>query len=430
MDKRSSWLLAVGGRYWGAEHSQIASLPMPRVGYDLGAGDWVSVPLPEWAAEIGVGPDRVLMVDASAIVTGDGPAWERCDWLSAAWQHLTGAAERDHERRHGPILSYAFRLKRSQPELFDRAWVNRIFLFLRRWAARRMGRSETSVFGALPTPEIILTHDVDAVKKTPEIRLKQSTFHLWNAVRALLARDPSRAVSMARNSARFALRSDTFWTFSKIRSMEDMAGLRSILHFYGGPAGLKRGRPERLLLDPAYDILHPDLRDELHAFQDGGWTIGLHQSTAAWKAPDKMAEERDRVEKAAGNAVTRCRQHWLFFSWAETWRAQERAGLLLDSTLGFNDRPGFRNGAALRFPPWDFAEERPLGIEVVPMVFMDSQFYDYDPMSPDARTAAMAHWINEIRAVHGEATVNWHTHTIGESYGWEDGYRSLLDLLS
>ncbi len=43
--------------------------------------------------------------------------------------------------------------------------MNRIALFLRRWAAREQGMSEEDLFDSLPKAEIILTHDVDAIAK-------------------------------------------------------------------------------------------------------------------------------------------------------------------------------------------------------------------------------------------------------------------------
>ena len=63
------------------------------------------------------------------------------------------------------------------------------------------------------------------------------------------------------------------------------------------------------------------------------------------------------------------------------------------------------------------------------MLFMDSHFYDYAPMSDVERWDAMSHWLAEVRFVRGQATVNWHTHTITDAYGWGKGYRQLLSLL-
>src|SRR5204863_250619 len=158
------------------------------------------------------------------------------------------------------------------PRQFERAWVNRMYLFLRRWAAHYAQADEDRLLGPLPAAQIIITHDVDAIRKTPEIRIKQGAFHAWNGVRS---------------------------------------------------------------------------------------AMGGH------------------LAKAAGAELVACRQHWLLFSWGHTWCAQEAAGLRRDATLGFNDRPGFRNSAALEFEPWDFARERPCALHALPMVFMDSHFYDY-----------------------------------------------------
>jgi hypothetical protein len=172
------------------------------------------------------------------------------------------------------------------------------------------------------------------------------------------------------------------------------------------------------------------MRSVLKDFVDGGWTVGLHQSTAAWKDSVPMSRERARVADASGADITVCRQHWLRFSWAATWRAQQHAGLARDSTLGFNDRPGFRNGAALEFHPWCFQNDSPLKLSAVPMVFMDSHFYDYNQLSDNERGAVLRRWLTEVREVGGQATVNWHTHTITEVYGWGQGYRELIDALA
>ena len=69
-------------------------------------------------------------------------------------------------------------------------------------------------------------------------------------------------------------------------------------------------------------------------------------------------------------------------------------------------------------------------IEVLPMVIMDSHFYDYQPMTGDERFHQMKRWLDEIKAVRGQATVNWHTHTITSAYGWGEGYIQLLDMLA
>lgn len=387
------------------------------------------VEMPEWARDIAVG--GALLVHSDCLDPQlNCEAWRRCDWLAVAWLMLTGADERAHEASSGAILSYSYRLPREMHALFDKAWVNRIFLFLRRWAARENNASEEELFGSMPRASIVLTHDVDAIALTAEIRLKQGAFQAVNAVRAasrgLFAAAAARVASAARTGFGF----DDFRTLRRVRDMERAAGLRSVLHFYGGRPGLMRRSIRRMLLDPAYDIASDYMRAELAAFREGGWTIGLHQSFDAWIGAPAMQAERARVASATGMEVIHCRQHWLHFSWASTWTAQEAAGLKTDSTLGFNDRPGFRTGHALRLHPWDFVKDAPMELEAVPMLFMDSHFYDYGTVPAEPVRPRMKYWLDEVRAVGGEITVNWHTHTITNTYGWGDGYEQLLDLLS
>lgn len=385
---------------------------------------FVLLSLPDWARDLGV--DGQILVDEACIEPdheSNREDWRRCDWIYAAYLFLSCAMEHDLERKRGPLHSYSRAL--SDSRVFDRAWVNRIFLFLRRWSARIAGQSELEAFGLMPDTEIGMTHDVDALRKTLEIRLKQSAFHAFNATRAI----PNLAKMWGRSKAAlsFAIKPARFDTFSMIRAMEEKAGLRSLLHIYGGAPGWKRMSPKSILLDPAYDVM--SLQSELQLFQAGGWEIGLHQSFDAFADSGMMAAQKTRVEKALGTPIQSCRQHWLRFSLNQTWRAQEEAGFLHDSTLGFNDRAGFRNAAALVVHPWNPAVSAPRKINITPMVLMDSHFYDYAPMDAQERHDAIAHWIEEIRFVHGQATVNWHTHTITDAYGWMDGYRALLAML-
>lgn len=423
-----AWVLECGSRYWGGQQERILEFATTLTSCRCweGSGRWLPVPLPAWADDLGVGGE--LLVDESCLVAGNEEPWQRCDWVAAAWLHVTGAHERAHEAAHGPIHSYAFRLAGADQRLFDYAWVNRIFLFLRRCAAREANASEEQIFGPLPDAEIVLTHDVDALRKTPEIRAKQGAFYAWNAGRAVLSQDWPRAKAMLKRGANFVTRSARFDTIAEVRALEDKAGLRSIFHVYGGPPGWRRASPVKILLDPAYDV--ETLRPELKALIDGGWTIGVHPSVATWRDPLALRRERMHVAAAAEAPVVCCRQHWLKFSWAETWCAQAAAGLRLDSTLGFNDRPGFRNGAALRFFPWNHSDGRPLALEAMPMVLMDSHVYDYAVLSDDERYEAMSRWIGEVRDVRGQATVNWHTHTITDAYGWGEGFRQLVRLIA
>jgi len=66
------------------------------------------------------------------------------------------------------------------------------------------------------------------------------------------------------------------------------------------------------------------------------------------------------------------RQHWLRFDDPEKLFANiDHAGLQYDSSGGWADQLGFRNGAAFSFPPYDFTRERAHDFLSIPLIIMD-----------------------------------------------------------
>lgn|SRR5262245_11983151 len=421
--------LTSGRRYWprgeGVVMAVAAASHIRYLASETRNG--VLVPLPDWAVDLGVGSPPSLLVDARAIVPGEGPIHDRCDWWLAAGLHLFGASERTNEARYGPAHSYAFRL-RVDHRLFERAWANRIFLFLRRAAARASGISEVNIFGPLPSAEILLTHDVDAFTRRWELRLKQSIFHVANAGRLATRGKLAASANRLMAAARFAAGRSDLWMFDDLISDLERRGQHATFHFYAGPSGWRR-RGASALLDPGYDIEEPRIAALVRRLIARGFAVGLHASVGTWRSSEKLEIERRRLESVTGRLVTRVRQHWLRFSWQDTWIAQSRASLAQDSTLGFNDRPGFRNGAALAIQPIT-PDGMQLPLTSVPMVLMDSHLYDYNPNPRHDRGAEIESWIREIRDVHGVASILWHPHTLHPAYGWREGFQLMLEILA
>ncbi|MSQ94958.1 MAG: hypothetical protein EXR98_10445 [Gemmataceae bacterium] len=429
-DAQRAWVLDTLEGYWRGVAEIIARLPLARLlePYEESIPPrFLSVALPDWASHAGV--DGALLIPAQLLVPGDRPAWERVDWLGTAFWFLHACAERAFEQQHGPIHSFRFRLRGWDDRHWDHAWVNRIAVFLREWAARRQGVSARECCGPLPAPEMLLTHDVDAVRKTWAIRLKQTAFHGFNWVRSWVQGRWREGAGKLCHALAFLCRPANYWRFEELTQLETQYGLKSQFNFYGGTGGFMR-RPRDLLLDPGYSVETPAIRAVMRSLQGSGCGIGLHPSFAAWNDADRMAAEKSRVERALGAPINQVRMHWLRFSWHDTWHVQQLCGLRDDSTLGFNDRPGFRNGAALVFHPWDRARQQPMALRATPMVLMDSQLYDYATTNPDQRRATMTRLIREVHGVGGKATIIWHPHVLSPDYGWGGGYREFLHLLA
>lgn len=398
--------------YWVGGEDAVAALPINVRAVPVidGPLQLESVRVPEWAAHCAV--DGSLLVPREAC--GADRRWAGVDWWLAAFLLLEAWHERVHEERHGPVHSWSRRLRGWDSRVWEHAWVNRIGLFIRAWAAE----AAQADFGPPPAARILLTHDVDAVAKTWAIRCKQGAFHLFNAGRLALAGRLRDAGARVAATLRLLVGDDDWMQFDALLARERAVGLRARFHFHADP---RVRTPVRRLFDPGYDIGAPQLVRLLKAIRIQGGEIGLHPGYDSWRSTETIAVQRDWLEHVSGGTVSVCRQHWLRFGWAETWVAQSSAGLQEDTTLMFNDRPGFRNAAALQYRPWDIE-----GLVAMPTVFMDSHFYDYYSMAAEARTRAIRRWLGEVRAVGGTAAVLWHPHTLSADYGWREGFEILV----
>ncbi len=424
---RRDWVVQQLSRYWPAGSGPVSRLAMPEAEctppprHPPRIRD---IALPAWAAHAGV--NGVLCVPDEAVTQGGGEPWQRVDWLHAIDWYVHGFAEAAREHARGPVHSYAIRLRGWDERLWQRAWVNRIALFLRAWAAHAHGVSELQLLGPPPRARIALTHDVDAIAKTAAISIKRAAFDAFKMLRSAARLQCGEAWrSLVHAPAELVARRE-YWCFERIMAIEAEHGATSTFNFHPRPSRGVRG----WLMDPSYDTRSPRFTALFERLREGGWRIGLHPSFDAWDDADELARQRRQLTEAGGGEVHSMRQHWLRFAWDRSWPAQARAGLTLDTTLGFNDRPGFRNGAAVAFAPWLAGAAQPLGMRVLPLVIMDSHFYDYASMSPDQRPAAMQHWIDELVAVGGEASVVWHQRVFSDAYAWAEGYRQLLGMLA
>ncbi len=122
--------------------------------------------------------------------------------------------------------------------------------------------------------------------------------------------------------------------------------------------------------DPNYDLAK--LADILGEADRRGSSVCLHGSYTSVLGGGSLAEEAREMEKSLGKKPLGSRQHWLRFDNHENlFDAIERSELVFDSSLGFAELVGFRNGASFSFPPYNFRQERPYNFLEIPLVLMD-----------------------------------------------------------
>ena len=279
----------------------------------------------------------------------------------------------------------------------------------------------------IPSAKLTLTHDVDAVKKTIPIRFKQGSFNLFNVLKLSSIGKIVEAAYTFRNALRMIFGQGDWNEFDELLQMEANAGVSAVFHFY---ADDRRKNIKRWLFDPGYDISSEELKTLIFRLRDDGHEIGLHPAFDAWRDSELIANQRKILEKNIGSSILSCRQHWLRFSWEKTWGAQSKGGVKKDSTLMFNERPGFRNSTCLSWNPWNPKDSKPHALSSINSILMDSHLYDYRSFTEKDRNAEITRWTRECRAVGGDCCFLWHPHTLNEEYGWRAGFEFLLKELS
>jgi len=418
-------------QYWINKEYLIEKLPIKRVMINIDSGTPLrmeSISLPAWAIHHGI--EGCILVPSECVprnYQGDKKnLWKEIDWFLAIFLLIECWHERLWENKFGPIHSYSLRLKGWDERAWERAWVNRIGLFLREWAAHKIGEPNEHLFGKKDKAEIKMTHDVDAIKKTWAIRFKQTAFILFNAFRALLHGNFLTAARKIKKSLFFFFTNENWMVFNKLLAYEKDANVKSTFHFYGD---LQKKSLKKMLIDPGYRINSNVLKNVLSDVLSYNHEIGLHPGYESWNNIEDLRRQKKALEDASGRAIVNVRQHWLRFSWNSTWACQEAVGLKLDATLMFNDRPGFRQSSAIYNNPWDTDVNKKYNIKSLPTIIMDSHLYDYNSFTDKEINTEIKKWINEVIKVHGSAAVLWHPHTLSKSYGWENGFINLLNIL-
>jgi hypothetical protein len=160
--------------------------------------------------------------------------------------------------------------------------------------------------------------------------------------------------------------------------------------------------------DPNYQL--SELAAVIAEADKSGCSVCVHGSYTSVLDGDKLKDEASALEKMLGKKPLGSRQHWLRFDRHQRlFDAVEKSQLLFDSTLGFPDAVGFRNGAAFPFPPYNFREERAYKFLEIPLVLMDGSLEaDVRVNGGDAQETADQVLMESRRLGWGGVSVLWH----------------------
>jgi hypothetical protein len=160
--------------------------------------------------------------------------------------------------------------------------------------------------------------------------------------------------------------------------------------------------------DPNYSL--DDLRPQIQSASARGFPVELHGSYTSIIENHALAAEARALENVAGRKTRGSRQHWLRFGDpGMLFQAIEDADLFFDSSMGFNDSVGFRNGACFAFPPYDFKKERPHNFLEIPLAIMDGSLIESSRTHGESPQSIAERVLNESRKRGwGGISILWH----------------------
>lgn len=182
--------------------------------------------------------------------------------------------------------------------------------------------------------------------------------------------------------------------------------------------------------DVGYRLTGRFLRRCLEKMKESGHDIGLHPSFHAFNHPGYLAAERHRLEEEVGEKPVCVRSHYLRWDDAGSIHGFQRNGFRIDSTLGFPDRSGFRNGTCRPFQVWDHAAGAPADLWEMPLALMESSLFNREGLSLDRALHQTRELAETVKRHGGVLVALWHNVLWDEPdfAGWGEHFVGTLDL--
>ena len=236
---------------------------------------------------------------------------------------------------------------------------------------------------------VCLTHDIDVVypsRLSPFVDTARSLYH-GQFKKAL--KSPFCRLNKNLNP---------FWNFRDFMELEDKYNAKSSFYFMALDMENQ---------DYAYKI--EDLKDEMAYISNNGWEVGLHGGHESYNDLEDLMNKKEKLEKVIGKKVIGYRNHYLRFKTPDTWEILSKAGFKYDTTFGYNDCSGFRNGMCHPFKPFNLNTGKEIDILEIPLTIMDGTLLrDYMRLDFEKAWELTKQLIDTVEKYNGVITIIWH----------------------
>jgi peptidoglycan/xylan/chitin deacetylase (PgdA/CDA1 family) len=211
-----------------------------------------------------------------------------------------------------------------------------------------------------------------------------------------------------------------YFNFSNIMDLEENFGAKSSFYFIASKEDPVRFR---------YNV--EDIENRVGEISDRGWEAGLHGGYYSYDNLESLKSEKERLEKVLGKKILGFRNHYLRFKTPETWELLADSGFGYDSTFGYSESTGFRNGMCHPFKPYNLNKEREINILEIPLTVMDVALFKVSGSFEEAWRYTKD-LIDTTARFNGVITLLWHNFVFGCSFrkDWIKLYEKSLQYCS
>lgn len=271
-------------------------------------------------------------------------------------------------------------------------------------------------FSIVESPEsfkhIYLTHDVDEIWQWN---------NLYRALRTTVKRTIKREKNIFESLKAWVnyQKYDRIYTFpwlTKVdRDLINHNGKSRCTSVYFVKGG---GDPS---IETCYIQKEKRIKKFLSYLKENDTEIGIHASMFAGKSPQKVLEEKRRLEKILGETIKWNRHHYLYSKEPQDMEALIHAGITDDFTMGYADIAGFRLGTC-RSVRWINPLKKELTSLILhPLLVMDCTLDSelYMNLKEEEAFKIVCKLLDIVKKNAGEVVLLWHNTSVAiskESY--------------
>lgn len=223
---------------------------------------------------------------------------------------------------------------------------------------------------------LCISHDVDKISETKK--------HIWKI------RKRFSKVTLLKAMLGLSNPYNNFKLYAKI---EKKIGVRSSFYF----------------LTDEYDF--KKINCALEELKKNKSELSLHGGFGTHTNPIQLQNEKQKIEELLGVKTYGIRQHFLKFEFPTTWEVQSATNFLYDTTIGFNDKIGFKNSICFPFFVIDH-KLNILPIIEIPLIIMDAAIWSGLKLTEETAPIKILEVREIIKKYHGLLSLLWHQCTL------------------